>query len=270
MLSASPSMWRGRTQGRLKKRFGQHFLSDRSILRKIVALARIDPNDTVVEIGPGGGALTRELAAASHRVVAIEIDRDLVPALRDRMPSNVEIVEADALTVDLGALAREPFHLVGNLPYNVATPLFKRFIEFRRHIHDATVMVQKEVAQRIVAKPGSGEYGPLTVLVQYYAEAKYGFTVPPGAFHPRPRVDSAVIRLEWRPEVKDAPDFTDFVHRAFSSRRKKLANNLTAMFPSLSREAVLEKLHASGIEPGARPEELSISEFERVYNQFGH
>jgi 16S rRNA (adenine1518-N6/adenine1519-N6)-dimethyltransferase len=255
----------------LKKRFGQHFLSDKSILRKIVGFANIQPGDTVLEIGPGGGALTRELAGVAQRVIAVEIDRDLVPALRAEMPPNVEVIEGDALDLDLAKLADPPFHVVGNLPYNVATPLFKRFIEFRRQILDVTVMIQKEVAQRIVAKPGSSEYGPLTVLVQYYSDSKYGFTVPPGAFHPRPKVDSAVIRMEWRPEVdsvSDATEFTDFVHRTFQSRRKKLANNLSSMFPSLAREAVLEKLHASGIKPNARPEELSIPDFQRVYNQF--
>ncbi len=253
----------------MKKRFGQHFLSDKSILRRIIAFANIEPDHAVVEIGPGAGSLTRELAAAAHRVIGIEIDRDLIPALRNGMPSNVEIVEGDALDLDFATLAAEPFHLVGNLPYNVATPLFKRFIAARRHILDVTVMIQKEVAQRIAARPGSGEYSPLSVLVQYYADVKYGFSVPPGAFRPRPKVDSSVIRLEWRPDVADATAFTDFVHRAFSSRRKTLANNLLAMFPSIPREAVIERLHACAIKPGARPEELSIPEFQRVYNQFG-
>ncbi len=254
----------------MKKRFGQHFLSDKSILRKIVAFANIAPTHTVVEIGPGAGALTRELAAIAHRVIGIEIDRDLIPPLRSGMPPNVEIVEADALDVDFAKLASEPFHLVGNLPYNVATPLFKRFIAARFQILDVTVMIQKEVAQRIAAKPGSGEYGPLSVLVQYYADAKLGFTVPPGAFRPRPKVDSSVIRLDWRPGVANATGFTDFVHRAFSSRRKTLANNLAAMFPSIPREKIIEGLGASDIRPHARPEELSIPDFQRVYNHFGY
>jgi 16S rRNA (adenine1518-N6/adenine1519-N6)-dimethyltransferase len=253
----------------LKKRFGQHFLSDRSILRRIVALSSIHPGDTVVEIGPGRGTLTRELAQAARRVIAIEIDRDLITGLRQEMPENVEIIQQDALETDFAALTPEVFHLVGNLPFNVATLLFQRFISARRQISDVTVMVQKEVALRRVAKPGSADYGPLTILVQYYADAKYGFTVAPGSFRPAPKVDSAVIRLEWLPGIEDAPGFTGFVHRAFSSRRKKLANNLIAMFPLMHRDSVLEKLDQSGIKPNARPEELSIPEFLRVYNQFG-
>jgi 16S rRNA (adenine1518-N6/adenine1519-N6)-dimethyltransferase len=248
----------------LKKRFGQHFLTNRSILRRIVQFARIQPGDTVVEIGPGRGALTRELAEAAQRVIAIEIDRDLIADLRTSLPSNVEIVEGDAL---VAPYPREAFRLVGNLPYNVATPLFKRFIEHRTYIRDVTVMIQKEVAERLAASPGTGAYGPLSVLIQYYATVKYGFTVPPGAFSPRPKVDSAVVRLDWTP-AHDARPFTDFVHQAFSSRRKKLANNLLSAFGSLGREEVARRLKDAGIDDNARPEELSVEQFMRVYNQF--
>jgi 16S rRNA (adenine1518-N6/adenine1519-N6)-dimethyltransferase len=248
----------------LKKRFGQHFLTDPSILRRIVQLAQIQPEDTTVEIGPGAGSLTRVLAGAAKRVIAIEIDKDLIPQLRSSMPANVEIIEGDALTV---AFPRELFHIVGNLPYNVATPLFKRFIEDRRTILDVTVTIQKEVAERLRAKPGTGEYGPLSILIQYYANVKYGFTVSPGAFKPPPKVDSAVVRMEWKPGVPDAKPFTDFVHQAFGSRRKKLVNNLLSMFGSLEREEVLRRMHDAGVSGDARPEELSVAEFLRVYNR---
>jgi 16S rRNA (adenine1518-N6/adenine1519-N6)-dimethyltransferase len=244
----------------LKKRFGQHFLTDRSILKRIVRFAQ--PGNIIVEIGPGAGALTRELAAVAERVIAIEIDRDLIAGLRASMPANVEVVEGDALEAPFPG---EPFHLVGNLPYNVATPLLKRFIEHRNHILAATVMVQKEVADRIAAKPRTREYGPLSILVQYYANVKYGFTVPPGAFTPKPKVDSAVIRLTWKPGMPDARGFTDFVHQAFASRRKTLANNLSRMFPALDRAEIVRRL---GSHPAARPEELSVGEFLHVYNQF--
>jgi 16S rRNA (adenine1518-N6/adenine1519-N6)-dimethyltransferase len=248
----------------LKKRFGQHFLTDKSILRKIVRFARIGAGDTVLEIGPGRGALTRELAEAAERVIAIEIDRDLIAHLRSSMPANVEIIEGDALTVPFpGPHVR----LVGNLPYNVATPLFKRFIDDRARIRDVTVMIQKEVADRLAAPPGASAYGPLSVLIQYYANVKYGFTVPPGAFNPRPKVDSAVVRLDWTP-APDARPFTDFVHRVFSARRKKLANNLLSTFGSLDRAEVVRRLQTAGIDANARPEELSVDEFLRVYNQF--
>jgi 16S rRNA (adenine1518-N6/adenine1519-N6)-dimethyltransferase len=248
----------------LKKRFGQHFLSDPSILRRIVQFAEIHPEDTVLEIGPGAGSLTRELAAMAQRVIAIEIDKDLIPQLRANMPGNVEIIEGDALTVDFPS---QPFRLVGNLPYNVATPLFKRFIEHRNTIRNVTVMIQKEVADRLRAKPRTGEYGPLSILIQYYATVKYGFKVPPGAFRPPPKVDSAVVRMEWKPGVPDARPFTDFVHQAFGARRKKLVNNLTGIFASFGREELLLRLQKAGVSADARPEELSVAEFLRVYNR---
>jgi 16S rRNA (adenine1518-N6/adenine1519-N6)-dimethyltransferase len=247
----------------VKKRFGQHFLNDRSILGRIVALAHIHAPDTVVEIGAGAGALTSELAKTGARVIAIEIDHDLIPSLHAFMPPNVEVIEGDALAVEWPA---GKFHVVGNLPYNVATPLLKRFIEHREYIRDVTVMVQKEVAERLVAEPSTREYGPLSVLVQYYAVVKYGFTVPPGAFKPKPKVDSAVIRLEWKPDVPSATAFTDFVHHAFASRRKKLVNNLLPMLGSLGREEIVERLVKAGIRENARPEDLSVAEFLRVYN----
>jgi 16S rRNA (adenine1518-N6/adenine1519-N6)-dimethyltransferase len=249
----------------LKKHLGQHFLTDRSILRRIVAFAGIGTAGRVVEIGPGAGALTRELAAAAANVTAIEIDRDLIPSLRAEMPANVEIVEGDALEIEFPA---GRFHVIANLPYNVATPLVKRFIEQRDRIVNVTVMVQKEVAERLTAQPKSGAYGPLSVLVQYYAAVQYGFTVPPGAFKPRPKVDSAVVRLDWKPGVPSDRAFTDFVHQTFSSRRKKLANNLLHMFPSFGREEILQRMQKAGIETSSRPEALSVEEFFRVYNQF--
>jgi 16S rRNA (adenine1518-N6/adenine1519-N6)-dimethyltransferase len=249
----------------LKKRFGQHFLTDRSILRRIVQFAGIHPEDTVVEIGPGAGALTIELAAAARQVIAIEIDRDLVLSLRPSVPPNVEIIEGDALDVQWPV---GTFHMVGNLPYNISTPLLKRFITQRDQIRDVTVMVQKEVAERLRARPSTRDYGPLSVLIQYYATVKYGFTVSPGAFTPRPKVDSAVVRLDWKSGVPGSRDFTDFVHDAFASRRKKLVNNLLMMFGSLGRNEVLRRVDKASIPRDVRPEELSVDEFLRLYNEF--
>lgn len=249
----------------MKKRFGQHFLTDQSALRRIVQFASLAADDTVVEIGPGSGNLTRELALAVHRVIAIEIDKDLISELRSNLPANVEIIQADALEVDFPSGV---FHVVGNLPYNVATPLFKRFIENRDRIRDVTVMIQKEVAERLIAKPRTRAYGPLSILIQYYATVTYGFNVPPRAFKPPPKVDSAVIRLDWKPSVPGALGFTDFVHHTFSSRRKKLVNNLLILFGSVGREEILHRLERAGIDANARPGELSVAEFLRVYNQF--
>jgi len=249
----------------LKKRFGQHFLTDQSILSRIIQFAELRPTDTVLEIGPGAGALTRLLSEKVERVIAIEVDRDLIPSLKTSLPANVDLIEADALEVEW---PRGPIRIVANLPYNVATPLLKRFIDHRSEILDLTIMIQKEVAERVAAKPATHQYSPLSVLIQYYATVKYGFTVPPGAFRPRPKVHSSVIRLEWKPEVPNAPQFTDFVHRVFASRRKKLANNLLSMFGSLGRSEILDRLTNARINTDARPEELSVAEFLRVYNQF--
>jgi 16S rRNA (adenine1518-N6/adenine1519-N6)-dimethyltransferase len=249
----------------LKKRFGQHFLKDRSILRRIVEFADIHPEDTVVEIGPGAGALTIELAAAARQVIAIEIDRDWVVSLRASVPPNVEIIEGDALDVQWPA---GTFHMVGNLPYNIASPLLKRFIAQRDQIRDVTVMVQKEVAERLRAKPSTRDYGPLSILIQYYATVKYGFTVSSGAFKPRPKVDSAVVRLDWKSDVPSARGFTDFVQDAFASRRKKLVNNLLMMFNSLGRDEVLRRVEKARIRPDVRPEELSVAEFLCLYDEF--
>jgi 16S rRNA (adenine1518-N6/adenine1519-N6)-dimethyltransferase len=247
----------------LKKRYGQHFIFDRRLLQRIVRFADIHPHDTILEIGPGPGSLTRELAAVANRVIAVEIDRDLVPKLRATMPANVEIIEDDALEIDL----KFPVRVVGNLPYNVATALLKKFIADRARVLDVTIMVQKEVAERIRAQPGSKDYGPLSVLVQYYATPKWGFTVPPGAFVPPPKVDSAVIHLDWRPDTPDFPKFTDFVHRAFGARRKKLLNNLTTIFPAKTREEMANVLVVEGLSRDARAETLSVDDFLRVYNR---
>jgi 16S rRNA (adenine1518-N6/adenine1519-N6)-dimethyltransferase len=250
-----------------KKRFGQHFLSDPNILGRIVQFAEIRRAGTVVEIGPGRGALTRELARSAARVIAIEVDPDLIETLRREATPHVEILHADALDVDFSRVAPAPFHLVGNLPYNIATPLLKRFIEARSVITDVTAMIQKEVADRIIAKVGDDAYGPLSLLVQYYAVPQMGFTVKPGAFRPKPKVDSAVIRLEWRPGVEDAPQLTDFIHEAFGSRRKKLLNNLVRMFPRRSREELLEHLRSAGVSTEARPENLSLQEYIRLFRR---
>jgi 16S rRNA (adenine1518-N6/adenine1519-N6)-dimethyltransferase len=156
---------------------------------------------------------------------------------------------------------------VGNLPYNVATPLLKRFIEARGVILDVTVMLQKEVAERVLARPGSRDYGPLSVLIQYYATPVEGFAVPAGAFTPRPKVDSAVIKLEWKPGVPTAKGFTDFVQLSFGSRRKKLLNNLASIYPRRARKEILAVMEDAGLKPDARAETLTVEQFLRVYNQ---
>ena len=250
----------------MRKRFGQHFLAP-AWADKVVRAIAPSRDERFLEIGPGPGALTLRLAPRVEHLTAIEIDRDLAAALQPQLPPHAEIVVGDILDVDFAPfLAAGPLRVAGNLPYNIATPLLKRFIEHRDHIQDVTVMVQKEVAERLIAEPSTREYGPLSVLVQYYAVVKYGFTVARGSFKPPPKVESAVIRLEWKPDVPDARQFTDFVHHAFGSRRKKLVNNLTGMFGSLTRDQIHKSIVDAGIPENARPEDLSVSDFLRVYN----
>ena len=248
-----------------RKRFGQHFLTDPNILGRIVDFSRVGPSDTVVEIGPGRGALTKTIAERVRRVVAVEIDRDLVERLRAYVPPNVQVVERDALETDLAEVSPEPYHLLGNLPYNIATPLLERFVDARTHILSATVMIQKEVADRILARPGNRDYSPLSIGIQYYAEVERGFRVLPGAFTPRPKVDSAVIRLTWRDNVADATALMEFVRKAFTSRRKKLVNNLMTIYGNKNRNQLADTLNAVGVDPDARPEDLSVDEYVKLF-----
>ncbi len=249
-----------------KKHLGQHFLSDPHILRKIVDFSRVGSQDTVVEIGPGKGTLTQTLAERVRRVVTIEIDPDLVRSLRTRISSNVEIIEGDALEIDFTRLSDSPYHVVANLPYNVATPLIERFTKARGSIASVTIMLQKEVADRILAGPGSRQYGVLSVGIQYYAGTEGGFRVPPGAFTPKPKVWSRMIRMTWHAEIVDSPDFMLFVKQAFSSRRKKLVNNLVPSFPGHGRDRLLEIFEREGVPPDARAENLPVDAFIRLHH----
>jgi len=247
-----------------KKRLGQHFLSDPRILDRIVTFSRVGPEDAVVEIGPGRGALTHPLAALARTVTAIEFDTDLIPRLRESMPANVTIIEADALEVDYTAIAPAGYALVGNLPYNISTPLIERFAAARKTIGSVTIMVQKEVADRILAPPGGKDYGPLSIGVQYFANLERGFVLPPGAFSPPPKVDSRMLRWTWKPDVVDNPAFLKFVRGAFASRRKTLVNNLEAM--GYPRDRVPPALASHGLAPTARPEQLSLEQFCALFD----
>jgi len=252
-----------------KKRFGQHFLTDPGIFNRIVEFSRVGPDDRVVEIGPGRGGLTAKLAAKAQHVTAIEVDSDLIGHLQRSAPSNVNIVGQDALTIDFNSIVDSPYVLVANLPYNIATPLIERFIAARASIGSLTVMVQKEVAERILAAPGGRDYGALSVGVQYYAKVEAGFVLGPEAFSPPPRVDSQMIRMEWKPDVRTRPDFIRFVRTAFASRRKKLTNNLGSRFPGMSREVLIEAIEGAGLDANVRPEGVSVDQFFRLYTALG-
>jgi 16S rRNA (adenine1518-N6/adenine1519-N6)-dimethyltransferase len=247
---------------RARKRFGQHFLHDAQVLQRIVAAVNPLPGEHLVEIGPGPGALTGHLLSRVISLDAVEIDRDLAAALRALWPDQLTLHEGDALQFDFCALAATrggPLRLVGNLPYNISTPLLFHFLEHRRCITDLTVMLQKEVIARMVAAPGSGEYGRLTVMLAPWFDIEHLFDVGPGAFQPPPRVWSAVARLKVlpRPRFTVPPGFAALVARAFSQRRKTVRNSLRGLLAS-------DVFAATGLDPGARPETLAPEQFARL------
>jgi 16S rRNA (adenine1518-N6/adenine1519-N6)-dimethyltransferase len=251
-----------------RKRFGQHFLHDRSVLDRIVREIAAGPDDALVEIGPGHGALTEKLIGQGRSLDAVEIDRDLAAALRTRWGSQpgFTLHEADALDYDFKALAltRPPHRLrvIGNLPYNISTPLLFHLAAAHESIMDLHVMLQKEVIDRIAAAPDSDSYGRLTVMLAPWFEAKHLFDVGPGAFTPPPRVWSAVARLTVRrePAFPLPPAFARTVSVAFSHRRKTLRNALRSVMD-------IEAIVAAGVDPGARPETLSPADFARLAAQ---
>ena len=247
------------------KRFGQHFLTDRNVLAAIVASVAPETGDTIIEIGPGRGVLTDELAALPNDLVAIEIDHLLSEKLRERYASNVrvKIIEADILKVDLTSLMNGPFVVVGNVPYYITTPILFHVLHrpLPRHI---VLLVQREVADRIVAPPGSKQYGALSVNVQVAARAEVIRHVPPGSFSPPPKVDSAIVRITplSKPLVRDdeTDRFRSFVQGLFGMRRKQVGNVLRSV-TQLSPPDAVEVLESLGLDPRARPETLSVSEF---------
>jgi 16S rRNA (adenine1518-N6/adenine1519-N6)-dimethyltransferase len=253
---------------RARKRFGQHFLEP-AWVAKLVAAIDPQPNETFLEIGPGRGALTKELAPRVGRLVAVEIDRDLAAALPPLVPAHVRVVVGDFLETDLQALlAHEarPVRVAGNLPYNVATPILARLLDASdggQTLADATVMLQKEVAERVVAGPGSADYGPLAVAVALDAEASRVMTLPPGAFRPPPTVTSAVVQLRFRPPAVDVGDravFGRLVRGAFQQRRKTILNALGPPAAALGRDAS-DLLARAGVDPKIRPGDLPLAGF---------
>jgi 16S rRNA (adenine1518-N6/adenine1519-N6)-dimethyltransferase len=249
-----------------RKRFGQNFLHDQQVIQRIVKTIAPKPDDTLIEIGPGMGALTEHLIEACPRMKVIELDRDLVPGLRTRFFNypDFEVIQSDALKVDFSVFGQQT-RIVGNLPYNISTPLIFHLLGFRRHLRDMTFMLQKEVVERMSAPPGSGDYGRLSVMVQYCAKVESLFLVGPGAFHPAPKVWSAIVRLNPYASLpfpaRNEAHFATLVRQAFSQRRKTLRNVLK----SLLSEAQISKLQ---IDPGLRPERLGIEEFVRLSDAY--
>lgn len=261
-----------------QKKYGQNFLIDAHVLEKIIKAAEIGENDFVLEIGPGIGTLTQYLAGAARKVVAVEIDRFLIPVLEDTLENfpNAEVIQNDILKVDLPNLIKEknqgkPIKVVANLPYYITTPILMELLEEKLPITSITVMVQKEAAGRMCAGPGSKEYGALSLAVQYYANPSAAAQVPPNCFIPRPKVGSTVIQLkiyEKPPVFVENERFMFQVVRAsFNQRRKTLVNGLLNYSGfSLKKEEILEALETCGLPANIRGESLSLSQFAQLSN----
>lgn len=254
-----------------KKRFGQNFLIDSHVLDKIIQGAGITKEDTVLEIGPGIGTLTQALCEAAGDVIAVEIDQDLIPILEKTLGpyQNVRIINQDILKLDLGQLSEKPLKVVANLPYYITTPIIMGLFESGAPLVSITVMVQKEVAERMQAAPGGKDYGALSLAVQYYAEAQVIANVPPNCFIPRPNVGSAVIRLtkHLEPPVKPRDEAFMFrvIRAAFGQRRKTLVNALrNDQNLSLGREQLEAVLSEMGLPATVRGERLSLQEFAEL------
>jgi len=255
-----------------RKRFGQNFLHDPSIISCIISAIRPRPEDHLIEIGPGLGALTEELLDGAGALEAVELDRDLIPVLRTKFfmyGDKFQIHEADALKFDFSTLRNDERQLrvVGNLPYNISTPLIFHLLSFSGLISDMHFMLQKEVVERLAAQAGDPNYGRLGIMAQYYCRVEKLFLVPPGAFNPPPKVDSAIVRLtpyeELPLKAKDPAILQDVVRTAFGQRRKTLRNNLK---PLLSAE----QLEAIGIDSSLRPERLTLAEFINIADTVYH
>jgi 16S rRNA (adenine1518-N6/adenine1519-N6)-dimethyltransferase len=264
----------------LSKRFGQNFLVERVHLERVVETAQVGPEDLILEIGPGAGTLTLELAGRARRVATVELDRGLLPVLADVLApyTNTSVTQADALKLDLTAFLKEQFgadtspadvKVVANIPYNITSPLLVKFLEVKPPFASITLMVQKEVADRLRAKPGEAAYGSITVFAQFYAEVSVAGIVPRGAFFPPPKVDSAVLHLIPRttPPV-DVPSEAFFFavsRAAFGQRRKTLSNALTnAPTLAFDRDTVLGALADAGIDGQRRGETLSLQEIASI------
>ena len=282
MRDDEPDSGRPPRAGRPRKRFGQHFL-EAAWVNKLVAASEISLHDAVLEIGPGRGAITRPLAARAERLLAIEVDRDLARDLEEAALPNVTVVVSDVLAVDLvpaisSWLGSAPgpsnqIRIVGNLPYNISSPILFALLELASRtggVRDALLMLQKEVADRLVAKTGTGDYGVLTVLTALHADVDRVLALPPGAFRPPPKVHSSVVRLTFRAptvEIADHGAFVRMVRMMFTQRRKTLANALRA-FGEQAGTPATTALARAGIDPKRRPETLQMAELAALSRAF--
>jgi 16S rRNA (adenine1518-N6/adenine1519-N6)-dimethyltransferase len=255
-----------------KKGLGQHFLVDFNILNKVIRTAQVEKEDVVLEVGPGLGRMTLALAHEVKKVIAVEIDPKLVAILKEKVTDyhNVEVVKSDILKVDFKQFFEkegQPIKVVANLPYQISTPLLFRFIESKEAFSTITLMLQKEVAERMVAPPGQKEYGPLSIFIQMFLDVSIRFFIKPSAFFPPPKVESAVVHMVWKEkpmiERKDEEWFKRVVKACFGYRRKTLLNALKHSELSLP-ESIESRMEKIGIDPRRRPETLTIEEFVRL------
>ena len=267
---------------RARKRFAQHFLEP-AWVTKVVKAVDAQPDQVVLEIGPGQGAITRPLAATAGRVLAIEIDRDLAADLERHKPDNLTVVTGDVLNVDVAATLADwlggpldstrAVRVVGNLPYNISSPILFMLLDLSARtggLSDAILMLQKEVADRLVARVGTGDYGVLTILTALHADVTRLLSLPPGAFRPQPKVQSAVVRLKFRPPQIDLPEperFVRMVRSMFTQRRKTLSNALK-LFASEGQVSAASALATAGIDGIRRPETLKMDELEAIFRAF--
>lgn len=250
-----------------RKRFGQHFLCDQGIIHRIVQAIRPSHRDHLIEIGPGQGAMTLPLMKQAKALEVIELDRDLIEEMSGRVQPHGSLVvhNQDVLTFDFTAAKKDPrlLRVVGNLPYNISTPLIFHLLDHAAVIHDMVFMLQKEVADRLAARPGTSDYGRLSVMVQYHCQVDVLFDVPPSAFYPPPKVDSSIIRITPYPTLphpaKDEATFANIVKLSFAQRRKTLRNNLKSLLNDTDWATL-------GIDPGLRAETLTVAEFVRIAN----
>lgn len=255
---------------RAGRRYGQHFLVDPNTVRRIVRIAAVEPDETILEIGPGLGSLTVALADAARRVVAVEIDGRVIEALEEVLDgtTHVEVVRGDALHIDLDRVLGEPARLVANLPYNVATPIFLRVLDELPQVSGGLVMVQREVGERWTAAPGSRVYGAVSVHAAFHAEVRIAGDVPPSVFMPPPDVASVLVAFKRRDvppvEVADPEALFGFVRSAFGHRRKTLRNSLVT--GGFARDVVEEALVACDLDGRARPEVLALEDFVRLHD----
>lgn len=268
-------------QFRFQKKYGQNFLIDTSVLDRIIAAAQITKEDCVLEIGPGIGTMTQYLAEAAREVVAVEIDKALIPILKDTLSAydNVTVINDDILKVDINRIAAEknsgkPIKVVANLPYYITTPIIMGLFEEHVPLESITIMVQKEVADRMQVGPGTKDYGALSLAVQYYAKPEIVANVPPNCFIPRPNVGSAVIRLtryaQPPVQVKDEQKMFALIRASFNQRRKTLVNGLgnAANLP-YSKEQVAAALESMGLSPTVRGETLTLVQFAQLSDLLG-